>query len=392
MKASPTLLEMIEQLIALPSVSSTQAEIDTSNQAVIDCLANWLNDLGFHIEVIPNSDPQSFNNPKVNLIATLGEGDDGLVLSGHTDTVNFDQTGWHTDPFVATQKDNKLYGLGTADMKSFLAIAIEAAKEFTKKDLNQRLTIIATADEESTMQGAKTLVETVRNKYQKLGSYCIIGEPTDLTPVHQHKGVMMEAIKLTGQSGHSSDPHLGSNALDGMRLVLNELEQFKQELANKYINHDFLVPIPTLNLGHIHGGDNPNRICGDCDLHIDLRPLPGMEIDVLREELRERVIEVIEPLGLNIKFESMFDGIPAFKTNDDSKIIKLTQQLSRKNPTSVAFGTEGPYYNSMGLETVVLGPGSIDQAHQQNEYLDLTSIAPTITLLQQVINEICTTR
>ncbi|MEJ2115073.1 MAG: acetylornithine deacetylase, partial [Gammaproteobacteria bacterium] len=94
-----------------------------------------------------------------------------------------------------------------------------------------------------------------------------------------------------------------------------------------------------------------------------------MEIDVLREELRERVIEVVEPLGLKITFESMFDGIPAFKTNDDSRIIKLTQQLSRKNPTSVAFGTEGPFYNSMGLETVVLGPGSIDQAHQQNEFL-----------------------
>ncbi|MEJ2115072.1 MAG: M20/M25/M40 family metallo-hydrolase [Gammaproteobacteria bacterium] len=227
---------MIEQLIALPSVSSTQAKIDTSNQVVIDCLANWLNDLGFHIEVIPNSGPQSFNNPKANLIATLGEGDEGLVLSGHTDTVNFDQTGWHTDPFAATQKDNKLYGLGTADMKSFLALAIEAAKEFTKKDLKQRLTIIATADEESTMQGAKTLVETVRDRYQKLGSYCIIGEPTDLTPVYQHKGVMMEAIKLTGQSGHSSDPHLGSIALDGMRLVLIELDHFKQELANKYIN------------------------------------------------------------------------------------------------------------------------------------------------------------
>ena len=391
MKASPKLLEMIEQLIALPSVSSTQADIDTSNQAVINCLANWLNDLGFRTEVIPNSSHQSFNNPKANLIATLGEGDDGLVLSGHTDTVNFDQTGWNTDPFVATQKNNKLYGLGTADMKSFLAIAIEAAKEFVNKDLKQRLTIIATADEESTMQGVKTLVETIQDKYQKLGSYCIIGEPTDLTPVHQHKGVMMEAIKLTGQPGHSSDPSLGINALDGMRLVLNELEQFKQELGKKYTNYDFLVPVPTLNFGHIHGGDNPNRICGDCELHIDLRPLPGMKLETLREELHERVVKIIEPLGLKVTFESMFDGVPAFKTDENSKIIQLTRKLSRKNPISVAFGTEGPYFNSIGMETVVLGPGSIDQAHQQNEFLDLTSITPTIQLLQKVVNEICTT-
>jgi len=389
MKATPKLLEMIEQLIALPSVSSTQAEIDTSNQSVINCLANWLNDLGFQTEIVANSDSPNSNLPKVNLIASIGKGDDGLVLSGHTDTVNFDQTGWNTDPFKATQVDEKLFGLGTADMKSFLAIAIEAAKEFTNKNLKQRLTIIATADEESTMQGAKTLVQTLEAKGQKLGKFCIIGEPTDLTPIHQHKGVMMEAIKIHGQAGHSSDPSLGNNALEGMRAVLNELEQFKQELASKYINHDFVVPIPTLNLGHIHGGDNPNRICGDCELHIDLRPLPGMQIESLREELYERVTNITEPLGLNVEFEALFDGVPAFETDKNSKIIQLTKQLSNKKPTTVAFGTEGPYFNAMGMETVVLGPGSIDQAHQQNEFLSLDSIKPTIDILQNVIQEIC---
>ncbi len=387
MKATPKLLEKIEQLIALPSVSSTQADIDTSNQPVINLLANWLNDLGFNCQVIPSSEG------KVNLISWIGpessEDDDGLVLSGHTDTVNFDQTGWYTDPFKATELDNKLIGLGTADMKSFLAIAIEAAKEFSSKKLKQRLTIIATADEESTMQGAKTLIETCKAKDQRLGKYCIIGEPTNLTPIHQHKGVMMEAIKVHGQAGHSSDPSLGNNALEGMRVVLNELEDFKQELANKYTNHEFVVPVPTLNLGHVHGGDNPNRICGDCELHIDLRPLPGMQIKILRDELHERILKITEPLGLKCEFEALFDGVPAFKTEKTSKIIQRTKQLSNKNPTTVAFGTEGPYFNKIGMETVVLGPGSIDQAHQQNEYLAMNSIQPTIDILQKVIHEIC---
>jgi len=387
MKATPKLLEKIEQLIAFPSISSTQADIDTSNQPVINLLANWLNDLGFNCQVIPSSEG------KVNLISWIGpensEDDDGLVLSGHTDTVNFDQTGWNTDPFKATELDNKLFGLGTADMKSFLAIAIEAAKEFSNKELKQRLTIIATADEESTMQGAKTLVEACKAKNQRLGKYCIIGEPTDLTPIHQHKGVMMEAIKVHGQAGHSSDPSLGNNALEGMRVVLNELEAFKQELANKYTNHDFVVPVPTLNFGHVHGGDNPNRICGDCELHIDLRPLPGMQIETLRDELHERIIKITEPLGLKVEFEALFDGVPAFKTEQTSKIIQLTKQFSNKNPTSVAFGTEAPYFNAIGMETVVLGPGSIDQAHQQNEFLSLDSINPTIDLLQNVIQEVC---
>ncbi|MFK7816436.1 MAG: acetylornithine deacetylase [Gammaproteobacteria bacterium] len=384
MKASPKLLEMIEQLIALPSVSSTQAGIDTSNLPVINTLANWLNDLGFNTEVITNTNDSN----KANLIASIGTGDEGLVLSGHTDTVNFDQSGWNTNPFKATQCDDKLYGLGTADMKSFLAIAIEAATEFTNKDLKQRLTIIATADEESTMQGAKSLVETFQDKGQKFGKYCIIGEPTDLTPIHQHKGVMMEAIKVHGQAGHSSNPNLGNNALEGMRLVLNELEAFKQALV-KHVNDDFIVPVPTLNLGHIHGGDNPNRICGDCELHIDLRPLPGMNIDVLRDELHERVIKITDALELNVEFESLFDGTPAFQTKQSSQIVQLTQRLSNKRPTSAAFGTEGPYFNAMGIETVIFGPGSIDQAHQQNEFLSLSSINPTIDILKNVIHEVC---
>ncbi len=383
MKASPKLLEMIEQLISIPSVSSTQAEFDTSNQAIIDCLANWLNDLGFQTEIIPSSKDKS------NLIAWIGpedtKGDDGLVLSGHTDTVNYDQIGWHSDPFKATHTDDKLYGLGAADMKSFLAIAIEAAKEFINQDLKQRLTIVATADEECTMQGARTLFE----RGKKLGRYCIIGEPTELTPVNQHKGVFMESIHLHGQAGHSSNPSLGVNALDGMRAVLNELELFKQGLANKYTNHDFIVPVPTLNLGHIHGGDNPNRICAECELHIDVRPLPGMQIATIRNEIHERVSKIASELELRCEFTSLFEGVPSFKTPSNSKIVELAKQLTGKPEQAVAFGTEGPFFNAMGMETVILGPGSINQAHQPNEYLSLSMLDPTIKLLRNVIRSVC---
>ena len=244
MTDSPKLLEMIEQLISIPSVSSTQANLDTSNQPVIDCLANWLNDLGFQTKVIPSS------KDKANLVAWIGEGEKGLVLSGHTDTVNYDQTGWYTDPFKAQKVGENLYGLGTADMKSFLAIAIEAAKEFKNKKLKQRLTIVATADEESTMQGARTLA----NNNQKLGRYCIIGEPTNLTPVHQHKGVFMEAIALHGHAGHSSNPDLGNNALDGMRAVLNDLHH---QVSFLEIRKDLLARVSLRIKQAILGQDIP---------------------------------------------------------------------------------------------------------------------------------------
>ena len=379
MATSPKLLEMLEQLISIPSVSSTQPEHDISNQQVIACLAEWLDDLGFQIEIISSS------KDKLNLIAWIGDGDEGLVLSGHTDTVNYDQTGWKTDPFKAERVDENIYGLGTADMKSFLAIAIEATKEFINQDLKQRLTIVATADEECTMQGARTLVE----KNKKLGRYCIIGEPTNLAPVHQHKGVFMEAITLYGQAGHSSNPKLGNNALDGMCAVMNELQLLKQELVKKHVNHDFIVPIPTLNLGHIHGGNNPNRICAECELHIDIRLLPGMQVNVLRDELHERVKNVTDALGLRCRFTTLFDGIPAFKTSSDSKIVRLAEQYTKKSAQTVSFATEGPFFNSLGMETVVLGPGSINQAHQPNEYLALATLEPTIKLLQKMIRSVC---
>ena len=375
----PKLLAMIGQLVAIPSVSSIQPHLDTSNKPIIDCLANWLDDLGFQIEIIPSSES------KANLLAWIGEGEDGLVLSGHTDTVNYDHEGWKTDPFNAKQIDNRLYGLGTSDMKSFLAIAVEAAKDFAGKNLKQRLTIIATADEESTMQGVRTLME----QNIKPGRYCIIGEPTDLTPVHQHKGVFMESITLYGRAGHSSNPALGNNALDGMRAVLNELDQFRKELAERYTNHDFIVPIPTLNLGHIHGGDNPNRICAECELHIDLRLLPGMQIVTLRDELHERINKAIERLELTCKFEALFDGVPPFETSHDSKIVQLASEHTRKNPVSVTFSTEAPFFNSMGMETVVLGPGSINQAHQANEFISLPALDPTTEILKNMIHAVC---
>ncbi|MGI9302986.1 MAG: acetylornithine deacetylase, partial [Gammaproteobacteria bacterium] len=286
MPQAPHLLEMISKLIAEPSVSSVSPTLDMGNRAVIDLLALWLDDLGYTVEILPL--PARKN--KANLIATRGGGEEGLVLSGHTDTVPYDDGAWHYDPFTLTEYEGRLYGLGTADMKSFLPIAIHAAAQFATKDLQRPITILATADEESTMAGAKLL----ENEGRRLGRHCVIGEPTSLKPVRQHKGAMMEAIRLVGQSGHASDPRLGNSALEGMADVMRELIAYREELAARHRDPAFDVPGPTLNLGHIHGGDNPNRICGECELSIDIRVLPGMDIDELREDLRRRVAVVAE--------------------------------------------------------------------------------------------------
>lgn len=381
MRTTTSLLQRIRQLIATPSVSSVSPQFDQSNQAVIELLATWLEDAGFHVQI-----QTVVEHPrKSNLIATRGAGAGGLVLAGHTDTVPFDAAHWRFDPFGGVIANERLYGLGAADMKSFLALAIAAAQEFSAHDMRQPLVIVATADEESSMCGARSLAQLG----QALGRYALIGEPTDLQPVRMHKGILMEAISLRGRSGHSSNPALGVSALEGMHEVITELLEWRADLQARYQNPLFAVPVATLNLGHIHGGDNPNRICGDCELHIDIRPLPGMGLQHLREELQERLQRRLAGRELQLQFRPLFSGIEAFATPATAPIVQAVEALTGVPATAVGFGTEGPYLNALGMETVILGPGNVDCAHQPDEFLPLAHIDPMLKILHGLIQRFC---
>jgi len=387
MIALPSLRELFATLIATPSMSSVSPAFDTSNRPVIDHLAGWLEQLGFAVEILPL--PQQPH--KANLIASRGSGPGGLVLAGHTDTVPFDAARWQHDPFRLTEADNRLYGLGSCDMKGFFALLLEALRELPgNAPLQAPLIILATADEESSMEGARLLVDLGRPRAR----HAVIGEPTRLRPVNAHKGILMEAIHLLGRAGHSSDPALGVSALEGMRLVLDEVVAFRDDLQRRFRDPQFRVPLPTLNLGHIHGGDNPNRICGECELHIDLRPLPGMALSDLRGELQQRLQARLDRselggAGLQLSLRPLFEGIPPLFTDRNSAIVRAAEQLTGHAAEAVAFGTEGPYLAELGIDTVILGPGSIDQAHQPDEFLALDQITPTVTLLRGLIDRFC---
>ena len=374
-------LDRIRQLIATPSVSSVSPQFDQSNRPVIERLAGWLEEAGFTVRI----EPLPGRPDKANLIAILGSGPGGLVLAGHTDTVPYDAGRWRHDPFGGTVADGRVYGLGSADMKSFLALAIAAGREFAAKDLRQPLVILATADEESSMAGARALAAAG----QSLGRYALIGEPTGLKPVRLHKGILMEAIRLEGKSGHSSNPALGVNALEGMHQVIGELLRWRAELQARYRNPRFEVAVPTLNLGRIHGGDNPNRICADCELHIDIRSLPGMTLNGLREELHGRLGRLLADSALRLNFTPLFEGIEAMETPATAAIIQATEELTGASAGAVGFGTEGPYLNALGMETVILGPGEVDCAHQPDECLALAMIEPTLNLLHKLIGRFC---
>jgi acetylornithine deacetylase len=196
-------------------------------------------------------------------------------------------------------------------------------------------------------------------------------------------------VRLVGHTGHASDPSLGNNALDGMHEVMGTIIAWRAELAERHQNPAFPVPVPTINLGHIHGGDNPNRICGDCELLLDLRVLPGLEVEDLRAELARRVAAVAERRGLQWEVEPLFASIPPAETPAASAIVKTAETLTGHAAEAVSFGTEAPFLNQLGMQTVVLGPGNIAQAHQPDEYLEAARIPPTLELLRALIRRFC---
>lgn len=381
MSTIPSLRDCFRQLIATPSVSCVDPRLDQGNGGVVELLGGWLADLGFAVELMPVAAQPG----KFNLIARLGAGPGGLVLAGHTDTVPCDEALWDQDPFVLTEKDQRLYGLGTSDMKCFFPLVLEAVRTLEPGRLRAPLFVLATADEESTMAGARALAEANR----RLGRHALIGEPTGLRPVHMHKGIFIAAIKLTGRAGHSSNPALGISALEGMNAVINALTAWRNELQRAYNNERFHVPVPTLNFGSIHGGDNPNRICAECILHLDLRLLPGMALSEFRTRLREVVHEAVAGSGLTVDVQENFDGVPALHTDADAPIVKQAEALTGERAGAVDFVTEGPCLNALGMQTVVLGPGNIEQAHQANEYLALDRIRPMLRILTGMIGNFC---
>jgi len=235
------------------------------------------------------------------------------------------------------------------------------------------------------MQGARQLAAAGRPR----GRAAIIGEPTSLVPVRMHKGIMMEAVRVTGRSGHSSNPELGNNALEGMHAVIGDLLAYRQQLAARYSNDFFKVAFPTLNLGCIHGGDSPNRICGQAELHFDLRMTPGGDNATVRAEIAQRMKILAGQHDLDIELRSLVSDIGPFEQGAQSELVLLAEKLTGHRAEAVAFATEAPFLQQLGMETIVMGPGSIDRAHQPDEYLELDQIQPCISLLQQCIRHYC---
>jgi acetylornithine deacetylase len=371
---------MLAQLIAARSVSSADPALDSDNRRVIELLAEWCEARGCRVEI------QAVGSTgKCNLVATLGHGDDGLVLAGHADTVPCDPALWRSDPWRLDERDGRWYGLGTADMKGFFVAALAALDEVDKGALRRPLVLLATADEETSMAGARQLLSDGR----RLGRFALIGEPTGLRPVRMHKGVAQMGIALAGRSGHASNPALGNNAIDGMRRVLDALDDWRGALAHSHRNPAFEVPSPTLNFGAIRGGDNANRICGHCDLLLDLRFVPGQDPAATAGELAAIARAAVDGHGLDCEVRELMTPIPAYETPATGELVRLAEEITGSPAGSVTFATEAPFLSALGTETVVLGPGAIEQAHQPDEYVGIAAMTRMIDLTASFIRRTC---
>lgn len=380
----PSFLTMYSELVASPSVSCLDPSWDTSNKAVIDKLAGWFESLGFSVQV----NELAAQRGKFNMLASYcphGVTEGGLLLAGHTDTVPWDEGRWTRDPFKLTEADGRLYGLGSADMKGFFAFVLEALRQQDLSQLTKPIRVLATADEETSMAGAREL-----SKFSDLKpDYAIIGEPTNMAPVIMHKGHTTECVKIIGRSGHSSNPAAGLNAIDVMHEVIGELIKVRQTMAEKYHNGGFDVPYPTMNFGHIHGGDAANRICACCELHLDTRPLPGMRLDDFYGLLHGALQPLQARMPGVIEIHSMHEPIPGYACPSDSAIVKLAEELTGHSATPANYCTEAPFVQDLGCETIIMGPGSINQAHQPDEFITLAEIAPSQQQLSQIIRRVC---
>ncbi|GAA0858774.1 acetylornithine deacetylase [Aliiglaciecola litoralis] len=374
-------LEAYEKIISIPTISALDESMDMSNEPLIGWLGNAFADLGFSISI--HKVPHARN--KYNLLAQIGSGEGGLLLAGHSDTVPFDEGRWQSDPFTLKQKDHRLYGLGTCDMKGFFAFVLEAIKTVPLAKLHKPLYILATADEETSMAGARFFAQQQLIK----PDMAIIGEPTELRPIGKHKGHMGQSLQITGKAGHSSDPDKGVNAIEIMYAAIERLLALRDHLAKQYRDDSFSVPQATLNLGHIHGGDGENRICGHCKLNFDVRCVPGLTDD----DAIKLIDEALAPLKLQypqrIDVQLMYPTSPAFSCQNQHAIIELAESLTGFAVQNANYATEAPFINQLGCDTLVLGPGSINQAHQPDEFISLDYVEPTVTLLRNMIKHVC---
>jgi acetylornithine deacetylase len=371
--------ELLARLVAFDTTSHK------SNLGIVAFIEDYLAQHGIRSELVPSEDGQ-----KASLYATVGPaGVAGIGLSGHTDVVPVDGQAWDTDPFTLTERDGKLFGRGTCDMKGFLACVLASVPVFKAASLKVPIHILFSYDEEIGCIGVRPMIGELGRRLQRPRAV-IVGEPTGMGVVDAHKGPVRWKVTVRGRAAHSSMAPLGVNAVTYAARVIAELERIETRLKAAPRDTRFDPPYATLQVTGIAGGTASNIVPVSCQFGFEVRALPGLDIAAIEESVRrfarERCVpemrKIAPEAGIDIELANM---VPPFGADKNSEVVALALGLAQANETfAVSYATEAGLFQDGGAPAVVCGPGSIAQAHTANEWLAIEQLDACMAFMQRV--------
>jgi acetylornithine deacetylase len=381
MTPTPDALAWAQRLVRLNTVSCE------SNLALIECIADHLRSLGVPIRLTYDEARR-----KANLFATLGAGKpDGVILSGHTDTVPWDGQAWTLDPLGAELRGDRLFGRGSADMKSFIGLVVAQTERFLAADLPHAIHYAFSYDEELGCFGVGHLIADLRDA-GLTPRLCLIGEPTGMLPAIAHKGVYRWRCCVKGKPAHSSLTPQAVNAIEAGARLIGRIASMGDQWRSEGPRYEgFDVPFSTACVGVIEGGIADNVVPEDCAFNYEFRNLPGNDAMAMQRRVLEQAAALEGPMkaidpAAGFRFETIC-AVPDFLAREDEPAVRLAQRLAGTQDTSlVAFGTEAGLFHRAGISTVVCGPGFIDQAHQPDEFVSLEQLARCEAYLGRLIS------
>ena len=355
---------LLEKLVAFDTTSAK------TNIPLVEFVRDYLAGHGIASELVPTPD-----GLKASLFATIGEtGKSGIGLSGHTDVVPVEGQQWGTDPFTLTERDGKLYGRGTCDMKGFLACVLAMAPDYKARALKTPIHIVFSYDEEVGCTGVRPMIAELGARLTR-PRLVIVGEPTNMGIVDSHKGATRFRTTITGREAHSSMAHIGVNAIHYAGVLIAELARIEEELRVGRQDERFTPPYTTLQIGLIEGGRAQNIVPRYCSFSWEIRALPGYDVKTVTDRfesyVRTRCLPSMQAIGRDTGIETeAVNGVPAFHSGATSEAVSLALKLMGQNAThAVSYATEAGLFQGGGCDSVICGPGDIEQAHRPDEFL-----------------------
>ena len=379
---SAAAVDMIAKLVGFATVSRD------SNRELIDYVSRYLAGHGVESRLVPNADES-----KANLFATIGPMvAGGVVLSGHTDVVPVDGQPWDSDPFSLTEKNGRLYGRGTADMKSFYAVALALVPEMLARDLVRPIHLALSYDEEIGCLGAPAMIRRIAAELPAPRAV-VVGEPTDMRIVTAHKSITGVQTVVTGHEAHSSQTHRGVSAVMTAARLITFLEDMARENAARPASQtSFEPPYSTIHVGTVRGGTAANIISRECRFSWDIRCIPEDDpqdfLDRFERYCRDEILPGMQAVAPEANIITRLTcSVPALGPERDGEAEALVRLLTGYNASdAVAYAAEAGQFQQAGFSTVLCGPGSIDQAHQPNEYIEKSQVHACVDFMRRLID------